>query len=237
MRADGRRDDEIRPIRITPNYLSHPAGSCLIECGGTRVLCSVSRDESVPKWLKGSGKGWLSAEYSMLPGASSPRVPRERLKVGGRTQEIQRLIGRSLRQCLDMSLLGEQAILVDCDVIEADGGTRTASVTGAYVALALAARRLEPVAPQLKAALRPGIQVAAVSVGIVGGRPMVDLAYSEDKDAGVDMNVVMTSEGKFIELQGTAEAAPFDDKGLASLLELAKSGLARAFAAQREALR
>lgn len=237
MRSDGRRDDQIRPVRITPHFLSHPAGSCLIECGRTRVICAVTREEGVPKWLKGSGKGWLSAEYAMLPGASEPRIQRERLKIGGRTQEIQRLIGRSLRQCVDMTVLGEQALLVDCDVIEADGGTRTAAVTGAFVALVLAARKLESVAPQILASLKSGVQVAATSVGLVGGRPMVDLAYIEDKDAEVDMNVVMTSQGRFIELQGTAEAAPFDDSQLASFLKLARGGLAQCFAAQAEVLK
>lgn len=232
-RVDGRSPEDLRPIKITPNYLANPAGSCLIEMGGTRVICSAMVEESVPNWLRGSGKGWLTAEYSMLPASSSQRVQRERSKIGGRTMEIQRLIGRSLRTCVDLSKLGERSILLDCDVLDADGGTRTAAITGAYVALALAVKKLP--APVALAAT-PQVAVAAVSVGIVRGVPCLDLNYPEDKDAEVDMNVVMTSQGLFVEVQGTAENQPFDRKALDSLLGLAQSGITRLFELQKKAI-
>jgi ribonuclease PH len=233
MRSDGRRPDELRPVKITPNFLSAPPGSCLIEMGGTRVVCSAMIDETVPQWLKGKGQGWLTAEYSMLPASSPQRVGRERAKLGGRTQEIQRLIGRSLRTCLDLSLLGERSVLIDCDVLDADGGTRTAAITGAYVAVALALKKIQPRVPVLHA-LRNS--VAAVSVGIVGGVPSLDLHYDDDKRADVDMNVVKTADGRYVEVQGTAEGAPFDRNGLNQLLELADRGIAELFAAQKKVL-
>lgn len=234
MRSDGRQAGDLREIRITPNFLSHPAGSCLIEMGKTRVLCCVSREESVPHFLKGSGTGWLSAEYSMLPGSTSSRFRRERDKVSGRTQEIQRLIGRSLRNCLDFKKLGEQSLMVDCDVIEADGGTRTAAITGGYVALALALRNLENTYSGISDALK--VAVAALSVGLVDGQPRMDLHYDDDKVADVDMNVVKTSEGQYVEVQGTGEAAPFSRDQLEELLALADRGLESLFAAQRRVL-
>ncbi|NDG27318.1 MAG: ribonuclease PH, partial [Proteobacteria bacterium] len=203
FRHSGRSPSELRPIKITPHFLSHPPGSCLIEMGGTRVVCSAMIEDSIPNWLKGQGKGWLTAEYSMLPASSGQRIQRERNKIGGRTMEIQRLIGRSLRAAIDMNTLGERSILVDCDVIDADGGTRTASITGSYVAVMLALQKMSVKIPVLSQVAKQA--VAAVSVGMVKGTAVLDLDYPEDKDAEVDMNVVMTSEGKFIEVQGTAE--------------------------------
>jgi ribonuclease PH len=191
-------------------------------------------EESVPPFLKGSGKGWLTAEYSMLPASSPQRVSRERNKVGGRTHEIQRLIGRSLRNCIDLSLLGERSLLVDCDVIDADGGTRTAAITGSYVALVLAVRKLEQEMPAVRASLKMG--VAAVSVGIVEGIPCLDLHYDDDKRADVDMNVVKTTTNHYVEVQGTGEGAPFDQAALDNLLALASKGIEELFAAQRKVL-
>ncbi|NDC24895.1 MAG: ribonuclease PH, partial [Proteobacteria bacterium] len=216
FRHSGRSPSELRPIKITPHFLSHPPGSCLIEMGGTRVVCSAMIEDSIPNWLKGQGKGWLTAEYSMLPASSGQRIQRERNKIGGRTMEIQRLIGRSLRAAIDMNTLGERSILVDCDVIDADGGTRTASITGSYVAVMLALQKMSVKIPVLSQVAKQA--VAAVSVGMVKGTAVLDLDYPEDKDAEVDMNVVMTSEGKFIEVQGTAENEPFDRRSLDQLL-------------------
>jgi ribonuclease PH len=234
MRVDGRRPDELRPLKLTTGYLTHPAGSCLIEMGNTRVICSAMIEETIPGWLKGSGKGWVTAEYNMLPASSSQRIQRERTKIGGRTHEIQRLIGRSLRNAVDLTKLGERAVLVDCDVIDADGGTRTAAITGSYVALALALKKFTTTIPSFNEVLK--IAVAAVSVGVVNGVPCLDLNYEEDKDAEVDMNVVKTSENKFAEVQGTAEAAPFDQATLNRLLDLAHSGITQLFDAQKKAL-
>jgi len=234
MRSNERRPDQLRPVKIVPYFLAHPAGSCLIEVGKTRVVCSAFLEETVPPFLKGSGRGWLTAEYNMLPGSSSQRVVRERTKVGGRTHEIQRLIGRSLRSAFEMSLLGERSILIDCDVLDADGGTRTAAITGSYVALVLAVRKMQSKFPALAAALKGA--VAAVSVGIVGGAPFLDLDYEEDKDAHVDMNVVKTSENKYIEVQGTAESAAFDESELNQLLALGSRGIEELFAIQRKVL-
>ncbi len=234
MRFDGRAPDQLRPVKITPHYLSHPAGSCLIEMGGTRVICSAMVEDSVPHFLKGSGKGWLTAEYAMLPASSSQRVQRERQKIGGRTHEIQRLIGRSLRACVDLPTLGERSILVDCDVIDADGGTRTAAITGSYVAVVLAARKMAKQIPSLATAIKGG--VAAISVGIIDGIPCLDLPYEEDKDADVDMNIVKTTADKYVEVQGTAEAVAFDRAALDSLLNLADKGIRELFAMQRRAL-
>jgi ribonuclease PH len=220
-RADGRADDELRPITITRDWLDHPAGSVLVEFGRTRVLCAASATPGVPRWRKGSGLGWVTAEYAMLPAATNTRSDRESVKgrIGGRTHEISRLIGRSLRAIIDEKALGENTIVIDCDVLQADGGTRTAAITGAYVALADACAHLG--VPQgLKGS------VAAVSVGIIDGVPRLDLPYEEDVRAQTDMNVVMTGERKFVEVQGTAEGAAFDRAELDALLSLAEKGIA-----------
>ncbi len=233
-RVDGRYSGEVRPVRITPNFQTNPAGSCLIEVGGTRVVCSAMVEDNVPPFLKGQGKGWLTAEYSMLPGSSSQRVNRERQKMGGRTQEIQRLIGRSLRTAVDLSSIGEKTIQIDCDVLDADGGTRTASITGAYVAVVLALRNLENQYPKFRGAIKT--EVAAISVGMVHGVLCLDLPYAEDKIAEVDMNVVKTSGNQYIEIQGTAEAAAFGREAMNQMLDLADAGINQLFQAQRKAL-
>ncbi|NBX68474.1 MAG: ribonuclease PH [Proteobacteria bacterium] len=233
-RNDGRQPDQLRPVKIIPNYLTHATGSCLIEMGGTKVICSAMVEESVPGFLKGSGKGWLTAEYSMLPASSSQRIQRERQKVGGRTHEIQRLIGRSLRTCVDLGQLGERSILVDCDVVDADGGTRTASITGAYVAVALAIKKIHEKTPRLVPLIKTA--VAAVSVGVVNGVPCLDLNYEEDKDAEVDMNIVRTGTNRFVEVQGTAEGVPFSDEALKSLIELGKKGVEELLTIQKRIL-
>lgn len=233
-RADNRKDDELRPIKITPGFNKYAEGSALIEVGNTRVICTASVDESVPGFLRGKGEGWVTAEYAMIPRATSDRTQRDRFKVSGRTYEIQRLIGRSLRAVIDTKKLGERSINIDCDVIQADGGTRTASITGAYVALALAIRTL-----QKKGVLQESpiiTEVAAVSVGIVNDIAVLDLPYAEDSTAEVDMNIVMTAAGKFIELQGTAEKEPFDDIALQKLIGLAKKGIQELIQKQREAI-
>jgi ribonuclease PH len=233
-RFDGRQPDAIRPTRLTPNYLIHAEGSLLIDVGNTRVICAASIEERVPPFLRGSGKGWVTAEYGMLPRATSTRTTREASsgKVGGRTQEIQRLIGRSLRSVVTLTELGERTIWIDCDVLQADGGTRTAAITGGFVALVLALERLR------EAGSIPRIPVsnylAATSVGVVNGTPLLDLAYEEDSRAEVDMNVVKTSDGRFIELQGTAETQPFARDVLDSLLGLADKGIADLIQKQRE---
>jgi ribonuclease PH len=235
-RTDGRRADELREARITPHFMPNAEGSALIEMGGTRVICTASIDDRVPPFKRNSGQGWLTAEYAMLPRATQQRTQREtgRGGPGGRTHEIQRLIGRSLRAVTDLSLLGERTITIDCDVLQADGGTRTASITGAYVALVLAVRKF---AAERRLARLPVVgEVAAVSVGIVGGTPLLDLKYDEDSRAGVDMNVVCTGDGRFIELQGTAEGEPFTRAETDALLDLARGGLERLFASQRAAL-
>lgn len=232
MRKDGRQPNELRPVKVIPYFLAHPPGSCLIEMGKTRVICSVMVEESVPSFLKNSGKGWLTAEYNMLPASSSQRIQRERQKIGGRTHEIQRLIGRSLRACLDLNKIGERSFMVDCDVIDADGGTRTAAITGSYIALALAIKSVAQKVPHITAALSTA--VAAISVGIIDGVPCLDLPYVEDKDAEVDMNVVQTAEGKYVEVQGTAEGKTFSDDELKQLLTLANSGIAQLIKVQRE---
>jgi ribonuclease PH len=235
-RADGRADDELRPITITRHWQDHPAGSVLVEFGRTRVLCAASASEGVPRWRKGSGLGWVTAEYAMLPSSTNTRSDRESVKgrIGGRTHEISRLIGRSLRSVIDYRALGENTIVLDCDVLQADGGTRTAAITGAYVALADAVAHLKS-----QGAL-PGDPltgtVAAISVGIIDGVPRLDLPYEEDVRAETDMNVVMTGEGKFVEVQGTAEAAAFDRAELDALLALAETGCAELTQRQQEAL-
>ena len=235
-RPDGRAADQLRPITFERDFTIMSAGSCLVSFGETRVLCTASVDEDVPRWMRGKGKGWVTAEYSMLPGSSPERVRRE-VKDGrpsGRTQEIQRLIGRSLRAVCDMQALGERQVLVDCDVLQADGGTRTASICGGYVALHDALSRL------VQTGSIPAHPLTAfcgaVSVGVVGGVPMVDLPYVEDVSAEVDMNVVMTSEGGFVEVQGTAEGAPYSRDELDRLLSLAEGGIKELIALQREVL-
>ncbi len=235
-RRDGRADDELRPVRITPHFLAAPAGSALIEVGQTRVICTATLESKVPGFLIGSGNGWVTGEYAMLPGATETRAPREvtRGRPSGRTLEIQRLIGRALRGVVSRKALGERTIWIDCDVIQADGGTRTAAVTGGYVALALAAAKLET-ERQVREPLLSGM-VAAVSVGIVEGRPVLDLDYAEDSAAAVDMNVVGTGSGGYVEIQGTAEGAAYSRAQLDRLLSLADEGIQRLIAAQRDAL-
>ena len=225
QRSDDRTDSELRETRITPDYLLHAEGSALIEAGRTRVVCAASVEDRVPPFLRGGGRGWVTAEYGMLPRATTTRSIREAAKgrVGGRTQEIQRLIGRSLRAVTRLTDLGERTIHVDCDVIQADGGTRTASITGGFVALTLALDKLR--ADGVIARLPINDYVAATSVGIVGGRAVADLAYDEDSQADVDMNVVKTGDGRFIEVQGTAEGEPFDRAALDSLLLLASDAI------------
>ena len=231
-----RAANALRPIKLTPHFLPHTDGSVLIECGHTKVICTATIDENVPPFLRGKGQGWVTAEYGMLPASTASRMRREATagKQSGRTQEIQRLIGRSLRAVVDMEKLGERQILIDCDVIQADGGTRTASITGAFVALSLAIQKL----------LQQGIlsdnplmdSVAAVSVGVVGGVPLLDLDYPEDSGCDSDVNMVMTGSGKIIEIQGTAEGAPFSFDELNTLMQLAAKGIAELSALQRQAL-
>jgi ribonuclease PH len=224
-RLDDRAVDAVRETRLTPNYLVHPEGSVLIEVGRTHVICTASVEDRVPPFLRGTGKGWVTAEYGMLPRATSTRTTREAStgKVGGRTQEIQRLIGRSLRSVVGMTELGERTIWVDCDVIQADGGTRTAAITGGFVAMVLALERLREQGALPRVPVTD--YVAATSVGVVAGTALLDLAYEEDSRADVDMNVVKTSDGRFIEVQGTAEAQPFDRAALDALLALADKGI------------
>jgi len=235
MRTDGRRTDQLRPVRLEPGYTRYAEGSVLITQGNTVVLCNATVDDHLPTWMlkEGSERGWVTAEYAMLPRATHLRSPRETTPQA-RTQEIRRLIGRSLRAAVNLELLGKRQVIVDCDVLQADGGTRTASITGGYVALALALRRLiaQGVIPP-ETLVSP---VAAVSVGIVGGEALLDLAYDEDLRAEVDMNIVMNAEGRYVEVQGTAEHQPFDRAALDHLLDLAAGGIGALLAAQREAL-
>jgi ribonuclease PH len=235
MRIDKRKADEMRPVEIATGYLKTAEGSCLISVGNTQVLCAASVEDSVPPFLRNSGKGWVTAEYAMLPRATSRRTPREVAKgrPSGRTHEIQRLIGRSLRSVTDMAALGERTIMLDCDVLQADGGTRTASITGAFVALSLALRQLMAFGVMKTMPLRD--YLAATSVGLVRGAPMLDLCYEEDSQADVDMNVVMTGGGRFVEVQATAEHDPFDDGQMEHLLALARSGIARLVELQKKA--
>lgn len=234
IRHDKRSHDQGRNVKITPNISPYAEGSALIEVGGTKVICTASVEDRVPLFLRNKGVGWVTAEYAMLPRATNTRTQRESQRPSGRTQEIQRLIGRSLRAVVDTKLLGERQIFLDCDVIQADGGTRCASITGAYVALALACRRL----------VKQGIvktnpilsEVAAVSVGVIEGTAILDLAYTEDSEADVDMNVVCTGAGKFIEIQGTAEREPFTREQMDEMLKLAEIGVNKLFEAQRAAL-
>jgi ribonuclease PH len=235
MRVDNRAATDLRPVEILPGYLMTAEGSALIKVGNTQVLCTASLEDTVPPFLRNSGKGWVTAEYAMLPRATAKRTAREVTKgrPSGRTHEIQRLIGRSLRAVTDMTALGERTIYLDCDVLQADGGTRTASITGAWVALALAIKKLRDFGTLKTRPLRD--VVCATSVGIVGGTPMLDLCYEEDSRADVDMNIVMTGAGRFIEVQATAEHTPFDDTQMAELISLARAGIARLIDVQKRA--
>jgi ribonuclease PH len=224
-RSDGRTPQDLRPVKITPHYTKHAEGSALIEMGDTWVLCTATLEDRVPPFMRNSGKGWVTAEYGLLPRATTSRTAREssRNQASGRTQEIQRLIGRSLRAVIDMQAVGERTVIIDCDVLQADGGTRTAAITGGFVALVLALRKL--VDRGTVPALPIRDHLAAVSVGIIDGCAMLDLRYDEDSRAAVDMNVVCTGDGRFVEIQGTAEAAPFDQPGLDAMLGLARPGI------------
>ena len=235
MRPSARAADELRPVKITRHYIKHADGSVLIECGDTRVICTASVENSVPGFLRGKGSGWVTAEYGMLPRSTGSRMRREAAagKQGGRTMEIQRLIGRALRASIDTAKLGERTITVDCDVIQADGGTRTASISGAWVALSDAIQRLIDAGELTQSPIE--CQVAAISVGIYQGTPVLDLDYVEDSGADTDMNIVMNSHGGFIEVQGTAEAAAFTDQELGAMLALARSGITRVFEIQQSA--
>lgn len=233
-RIDKRSHDQIRNTKITPNISPYAEGSALIEVGGTKVICTASVEDRVPLFMRNKGLGWVTAEYAMLPRATNTRTQRETQRPSGRTQEIQRLIGRSLRTIVDTKLLGERQIFIDCDVIQADGGTRCASITGAYVALGLACRKLVKTGVIGKNPILS--EVAAVSVGIIDGTPILDLAYEEDSTAEVDMNIVCTGEGKFIEIQGTAEREPFTREQMDEMLALAEKGITQLFTIQRYAL-
>ena len=235
-RSDSRAADQMRPLKIQPGYLLTAEGSILIEVGNTRVLCAASVEDTVPQFLRGSGKGWVTAEYAMLPRATATRTAREvnKGRPSGRTMEIQRLIGRSLRSVVDLNALGERTVILDCDVLQADGGTRTAAITGAYIAMGLAIKQMRQFGVLKTSPIRDA--VAATSVGIVRGVPMLDLCYEEDSQAEVDMNVVMTGAGKFVELQAPAEQTPFEDKDLAQLLSLARNGIAQLMLEQRRIL-
>jgi len=235
MRVDGRKADELRKLKITRNYIKAAEGSALIEMGDTKVICTATVENSVPPFLKGKGTGWVTAEYAMLPRSSSQRISRERSKVGGRTHEIQRLIGRSLRSVVDLEALGERSVLIDCDVVQADGGTRTASITGSYIALVDALRFLFK--QDLILTVPVSDYLAAVSVGIVDGKPMLDLCYTEDSTAEVDMNLVMTGKGKIVEVQGTAEGDPFSKAELAKLLALGEKGIKALVKKQKDVLK
>lgn len=237
MRADGRKNDQNRPIKITRNYTKYAEGSVLIEVGDTKVLCNASIEEKVPPFLKGTGEGWVTSEYSMLPRSTNVRKPRDisKGKLDGRSMEIQRLIGRALRSIVDLKALGEKTIWIDCDVIQADGGTRTASITGAFVALVDAVNSIHKKAAFKVYPVKSFI--SAVSVGIVGNEKMLDLCYIEDSDAKVDMNVVMTQEGEFVEIQGTGEQSPFSRKEFDELLALAEKGIKHSISAQKDALK
>jgi len=236
FRSDNRAPDQMRPVNIVPDFISTAEGSVLIEIGNTRVICTASVEETVPQFLRNSGKGWITSEYAMIPRATLTRTPREsaRGRVGGRTHEIQRLIGRSLRAVADLTRLGERTIFIDCDVIQADGGTRTASITSAFVALGLALERLVEAGTLTSAPLRDF--VAATSIGVVDGEILLDLNYEEDSRAEVDMNLVMTGGKKIVEVQGTAEQHPFDDTQLRKMMELARRGIESLIAKQQAML-
>lgn len=237
VRIDGRKNDEIRELKIIPNYLIHPEGSCLVEIGLTRVICSASIEDKVPPFLKGTGCGWITAEYGMIPGATQTRSQREisKGKPSGRNQEIQRLIGRSLRSIVDTTLFPDKTIWIDCDVIQADGGTRCASITGAFIAMALAFDNLVKKKVLEKTPITS--RIGAISVGILRGEKILDLKYEEDSIAEVDMNVVMTSDGRYIEVQGTAEHQPFSKKDLDEMLALAAKGIDKIFEIEKEIIK
>ncbi len=234
QRTDGRKPHQIRPVRITPHFVDYPEGSVLIEMGNTRVMCNATLEDTVPRWMKDSGKGWITAEYSMLPRSTLTRIRRETSGLSGRTQEIKRLIGRSLRGAFDLNAMGERMCIVDCDVLQADGGTRTASITGAYVAVALAMRKA--IADRKIPAKVIGSHMAAISVGIVGGQVLSDLCYSEDSTADVDANIVMMENGRLVEVQGTAEGQSFSRAQLNKMLDFAEHGIAELIDAQKAAL-
>lgn len=234
MRIDGREWDEMRPVEMTPGFVEYPEGSVLIEVGRTRVLCNASVEGKVPPWRQGSGAGWITAEYSLLPRSTHERTRRETRGLGGRTQEVRRLIGRSLRAAVDLDKLGEWTIILDCDVLQADGGTRTAAITGAYVALALALKGLEE-----EGRIPPGVlstQIAAISLGLVDGQLLLDLCYDEDSAATADFNIVMTGHGHLVEVQGTAEGEPFTRQAMGSVLDLAEKGIGQLLVLQRQVL-
>ncbi len=233
-RIDNRNFDQIRETKITPNYSPYAEGSAFIEVGNTKVLCNATVEDRVPFFLRNKGQGWVTAEYAMLPRATHTRTNRETMRPSGRTMEIQRLIGRSLRTVIDLKVLGERQIFIDCDVIQADGGTRTASITGAYVALALAVKKLMQKGTLKKSPILT--EVAAISVGMIAKNPLLDLCYEEDSEADVDMNVVCTGSGKFIEIQGTAEQEPFDREQMNAMLDLAEKGIGQLFTIQRYAI-
>jgi len=236
-RQSGRRNNELRKVKITKDYIKYAEGSCLIEFGNTKVIATASVENSVPPFLKGKGQGWVTAEYGMIPRSCKTRVPREAAKgkLGGRTHEIQRLIGRSMRAVVDMAKIGERTVWMDCDVIQADGGTRCASITGSFVALVLALDKLKK--DGILSEIPVSDYVAAVSVGMLDGKPVLDLDYEEDSGADVDMNIVMTGSGHFIEVQGTAEREPFSKSDMEKLLALAKEGIDGLVAIQRKALK
>ncbi len=234
MRIDGRAWDEMRPVRMRPGFVDYPEGSVLIDMGATRVLCNATVEESVPSWRLGTGRGWVTAEYALLPRSTHQRTRRETHGLGGRTQEIRRLIGRSLRAAVDLDKLGERTIILDCDVIQADGGTRTAAITGSYVALAFAVRQLVAngmVPPDVLTT-----EVAAISLGLVEDQLLLDLCYEEDSAASADFNLVMTGEGRLVEVQGTAEGAPFDRQEFAAVLDLGEKSIRRLVEIQRQVL-
>ncbi len=233
-RLSGRSFNQIREIKVTKNYIVHPHGSVLFQMGGTRVLCSASIDNKVPPFLRDQGQGWVTAEYSMLPSSTHTRTSREasRGKLSGRTQEIQRLIGRSLRSIVDLEKLGERTVWIDCDVIQADGGTRCASITGGFIALMLAMKKLKK--DKLIKQIPVRDYVAAISVGIIGGKNLLDLDYSEDSEADVDLNIIKTGSGGFVEIQGTAEREPFTDKQMKAMLALADKGIKQLIAVQKQ---
>jgi ribonuclease PH len=234
MREDGRQNNKIRPVKITRNYLRYADGSCLLEAGGTRVICTASVEERVPPHLKDTGTGWVTAEYAMLPRATQTRSERERFKLSGRTQEIQRLIGRSLRAVVDLKQLGERTIIIDCDVLQADGGTRTSAITGGFIALFDALHKLKK--EGLISPFPVKDYLAATSVGMVKGEMLLDLTYQEDSSAEVDMNVVMTGSGDLVEVQATGEGATFSEKKLQEMLEVARKGIAELVAMEKEIL-
>jgi ribonuclease PH len=234
MRIDGRAWDEMRPVHMTPGFVEVAEGSVLIEMGSTRVLCNASVEDSVPSWRLGSGAGWVTAEYAMLPRSTHQRTRRETHGLRGRTQEIRRLIGRSLRAAVDLDRLGERTIILDCDVIQADGGTRTASITGGYVALALAVQRLVTAGELPMDVLSGGL--AAISLGLVDGQLLLDLCYEEDSAAEVDLNIVMTGDDRLIEVQGTAEGTPFDRQTLDAMLDLAERGIGQLLSLQQQVI-